>query len=137
MGLPLEMTNRFWRISLVYFSGNFLHFFSSLFSMNFDKFLPQEFWEAVLCFLWPTLKHIWLEHRVWYYKEIVTVISSDLPSDGDARFTTVPLKSLSDQVWIIYQCFCLLKLFIVICGFSAKVTCAFLVYEKQWRNSQK
>ena len=34
--------------------------------------------------------------------------------------------------------FCLFKLFILvyICGFSVKVTCAFLVYEKQWRNSQ-
>ena len=33
---------------------------------------------------------------------------------------------------------CLFKLFILIyiCGFSVKVTCAFRVYEKQWRNSQ-
>jgi len=33
---------------------------------------------------------------------------------------------------------CLFKMFILIyiCGFSVKVTCAFRVYKKQWRNSQ-
>ena len=35
----------------------------------------------------------------------VSVISSDPPcKDGNAWFTTVLLKALSDQVWIKYQC---------------------------------
>ena len=46
-------------------------------------------------------------------------------------------KALSGQVWIIYDCFCFLKLGIFICSFSAIVTCVFLVYKKQWRNSHK
>jgi len=54
-----------------------------------------------------------------------------------AWFTTVPLKALSDQVWSRYQYFCFFKLFNLICGFFAKVTWAFLVYKKQWRNSHK
>ena len=33
--------------------------------------------------------------------------------------------------------FCFFKLFIFICGFLAKITCAFLALKKQWRNSQK
>jgi len=38
-------------------------------------------------------------------KGIVNVISSDPPSqDANARFTTIPLKALSDQVWNRYQC---------------------------------
>ena len=32
--------------------------------------------------------------------------------------------------------FCFFKLFIFICGFSEKVTGAFLAYKKQWRNSK-
>ena len=69
-------------------------------------------------------------------KGIVSVISSDPPCrDGNVWFTTEPSKALSYQVWIIYQCE--LLLFIFICGFSPKVTCAFLVYKKQWRNWQK
>ena len=55
------------------------------------------------------------------FKETVSVISSD-PSckDGNARFTTIPLKPLSDQVFVRYQCFGFFKLFIFICGFSAR-----------------
>ena len=37
--------------------------------------------------------------------------------------------TLKGVVW-----FCAFKLFIFICGFSAKVICAFLAYKKQWRN---
>ena len=52
----------------------------------------------------------------------VSVIKSDpTGKTGIAWFTTVPLNSLSDQVHILYQCFCFLQLFIFICGFSAKV----------------
>ena len=41
-----------------------------------------------------------------YSKETLSVISSDPPcKDGITRFTTVPLKALSDQVWIRYTCF--------------------------------
>ena len=61
--------------------------------------------------------------------------SSVPPGKNDnVRFTTVPLQALSDQVSIRCQCFCFFKLFIFIYGFSAKETCAFLAYEKQWRN---
>ena len=61
-------------------------------------------------------------------KGTVSAISSDPQCKvGDAWFTMVPLKALSDQVWIRYSCFCFFELFIFICGFSAKVTCAFLV----------
>ena len=52
-------------------------------------------------------------------KRTVSVISCDPPcKSGNSRFTTVPLKSLSDQVWIRSECFC----------FSAKVTCKCLVF---------
>ena len=54
----------------------------------------------------------------------VRVISSEHQyKDGIVRFTTVPLNSLFNQVWI--------------CGFFAKMTYAILVYKKQWRNPQK
>ena len=49
----------------------------------------------------------------------VSGISSDLPcTDGDIQFTTVPLNTLSDQVWIIYQCLYFWKLIIFNCGCS-------------------
>ena len=51
--------------------------------------------------------------------------------DDNAWFTTVPLKALSDQVWIRYQCFCFVESFIFICGFPTQVTCTFLAYKKQ------
>ena len=55
-------------------------------------------------------------------KRTVSVISSD-PSctDGNARFTTVPFKALSDQVWIRYQCLQFRKLIILNCGFFYKL----------------
>ena len=46
--------------------------------------------------------------------------------------------TLESFVWTSidsYQCFCFFKLIIFIVGFSAKVTCAFLVYKNQWRKS--
>ena len=46
------------------------------------------------------------------------------------------LKALSDRVWIIYLCFFFFQLSIFNCGVSLKVTCAFLAYQKQWRNWQ-
>ena len=37
-------------------------------------------------------------------KGTVSVISSNPPcKDGNARFTTVPLKALCDQVWVRYH----------------------------------
>jgi len=64
-----------------------------------------------------------------WFKGTGSVISSD-PSckDDNSRFTTVPLKALSEQAWIRYQCFCFSKLFIFTCGFSAKGSCPL-----QWR----
>lgn len=50
----------------------------------------------------------------------------NLYKNGNVRFTIVPLKAFSDQVWTRYPCFCFLKLFICISGFSAKVTYTFL-----------
>ena len=39
------------------------------------------------------------------YKETLSVIANDPPcKDGNGRFTTIPLKPLSDQVWISYLC---------------------------------
>ena len=46
--------------------------------------------------------------------------------DGNAQFTIVPFKALSVQVCSRYLCYSFFKLFIFICGFSARVTCAFL-----------
>ena len=44
-------------------------------------------------------------YRIFIY---VSVMSCNLPcNDGNARFTTVPWKALSIQVWIRYHCFCL------------------------------
>ena len=51
----------------------------------------------------------------------------------NTRFTAVPLKALSDQVFIRYPCFCFFKLLIFNCGFSSKLICAFLAYKKPWR----
>ena len=60
-----------------------------------------------------------------------------LKFNGSVRITTIPLKALSDQVWIRYPCFCFFKLFIFIWGFSMNVTWAFLLIRtKQWRNYQ-
>ena len=48
-------------------------------------------------------------------------MSSD-PSykDGNDRFTRVFWKAFNDPVWIRYQCFCLLKLFIWFDGCKAR-----------------
>ena len=40
-------------------------------------------------------------------------------------FTTVPLKALSEQVWIKYPCFCFFKRFFVF---------EFLIYQRHWRD---
>ena len=66
-----------------------------------------------------------------FIKGTASLISSDPPcKDDNARFTTVPLKALSDQVYRIrYQCLKFQKLIIFNCGFSSKVTCAFLLQE--------
>ena len=61
-----------------------------------------------------------------FLKGTVSVISSNpLCKNGNARFTNLPLKALSDQVWNRYSCFGSSKL-ICSCGFSAKVTCTVL-----------
>ena len=44
---------------------------------------------------------------------------------------------MSDQVWIRYPCFCFLKLFIFICGFSAKVTYFLLIIETTEKLSEQ
>ena len=61
-------------------------------------------------------------------KGTVSVISSDPPcKDGNARFTTGPLKALPDQVWIRHSCLFIFKLFIFISDFSAKWLAYFLL----------
>ena len=40
-------------------------------------------------------------------------------------------------MWTSYQCVCFFEMFIFICGFSALVICAFLVFKKQWRSGHK
>ena len=82
----------------------------------------------------PSYSFFW---NFFLNKGTVSAISSDPQCKvGDAWFTTVPLKALSDQVWIRYSCFCFFELFIFICGLSAKVTYAFLVnklsYLQEW-----
>ena len=60
-----------------------------------------------------------------------SVISSDPPcKDGNTWFTMVPLKDLSDQVWIRTSCICLWKL--LFWNVLSLVTCAFLAYMKDW-----
>ena len=45
------------------------------------------------------------------FKGAVSIISCDPPwNDDNACFTTVPLKTLSDQVWIMNPGFCFMKL---------------------------
>ena len=57
--------------------------------------------------------------QTWLKKKDVT--SSEPPcKDGNTRFTAVPLKVLSDQVWTRYQCFCFVKLFILLAVFLQK-----------------
>ena len=47
-----------------------------------------------------------LQPLIVLVKRTVGVISSDPPcKDGNARFTTVPLKALSDQMGIRTSCF--------------------------------
>ena len=76
--------------------------------------------------------------EVFLFKGTVTVILISSPcKDGNAPCTTVLSKGLSDQVWIRYQCFCFLELFIFIWGFSAKLTRACFVFKKLRRNSHK
>ena len=69
----------------------------------------------------------------------VSEVSSDPPcKDGNAPFTTIPLKALSDQVGIGYPSLFFFKLLISICVFSAKVACAFFfALKNHWRNWQK
>ena len=79
----------------------------------------------------PTLDHVlkYVNSNSWIIpldpcKGTVSVIWSDPPcKDGNARFTTVHIKALSDQAWIRFPCFYFFKLIVSICGFSAKVTC--------------
>ena len=48
--------------------------------------------------------------KFFIFKGTVSVISSDPPwKDGNARFTTVPLKPKSDQKCGRYRCFFCLK----------------------------
>ena len=62
-----------------------------------------------------------LSYSCFLYTWTVVVVSSYPPwKDGNARFTAVPLKALSDQVWIRYRCFSFFKLFFFIFGFSTR-----------------
>ena len=67
--------------------------------------------------------------KIKWISRTESVISSDLPcKDVNAWLT---LTSVSDQVWVRFQCVWFFMLFIFICGFSTH----FYVYQKQWRNS--
>ena len=65
-------------------------------------------------------------------KGTVRVVSSD-PSckGGNVRFTTVPSITMSDQEW--FRC----PMSMFICGFSAKVTCAFVVLRNNGQTHSK
>ena len=54
----------------------------------------------------------------------VVIFSVPTWKDCNARFTTFPIKALSDQVQIRYPC----------CGVFAKTTCKFLAYKKLCRD---
>ena len=88
--------------------------------------------------LFPTCRFIPIYHlsNERLVKGTVSVILSDPPcKDANARFTTVPLKALSDQVWIRYSCFFLFFLHLIFTSsFSVKVTGAFLALKKRRRN---
>ena len=67
---------------------------------------------------------------------IMSVISSDPCKDGNARFTKVPLKACLIKYELDKHVLISLNNLFSFCGFAAKLTCAFLVYKKKWRNSQ-
>ena len=71
---------------------------------------------------------------VMLFKEtIISVISSDPPCN--ARFTTVPSGFVSFKYELdINVFFLIIWTVFIVCGFSAKVICAFLVLQLQWRN---
>ena len=51
----------------------------------------------------------------------------------NVRFTTMPFRFLSDQVWIRYPC-CVSMNCLFYLRFLCKVTCAFFSQKKHWRN---
>ena len=56
------------------------------------------------------------------FKGTVSVISNDPPcKEGNVRFTTVPLKGLSNKAWIRNSCFCFFKLLISICESNLRI----------------
>ena len=65
-------------------------------------------------------------------------MSSDPPwKDGNVWITTIPLKALSDQVWIEYKWFLFFYFenwLFSIWDFCIKVTCEFLRYRKTYWN---
>ena len=74
------------------------------------------------------------------FKETVSAISSDSPCKDvnvQCHIYNLALKAFSNQVWVRCKHFCFFKLFIFICTFFVKTTCAFLVYKKKRRNWQK
>ena len=76
----------------------------------------------------------WVQHSliasnlVYSEYKILLLPHLSLVSSDNVRFTTVPLKALSDQVWIRFQCFCFYKLFDFTCCISAKVTCTHFLF---------
>ena len=70
-------------------------------------------------------------YEIMFFDLTEGVLSNNpLCKNGNARFTTVPLKALSGQFWIRYSWFCFFKLFIFLCGFYVKETCAFIAYKE-------
>ena len=74
----------------------------------------------------PLNESVFINFKIKFLKYIngtVSVISSYPPcKDVNARFTTVLLKALSDQVRILDQYLKFGKLIVLNCGFSTKVT---------------
>ena len=89
-------------------------------------------WHSERCNIWISHDLTWLckkiIKRIFLFKNIDNVVLTDSSyKDDNARFTTVPLKALADQLWIRYQCLSFRKLIIFNCRFYTKVTCAFLL----------
>ena len=71
-----------------------------------------------------------LKHLINYRQYTVSIDFSDPTcKDDNSWFTRVPLKALSDQVWIKYQCFCFFKLFIFILR-DLRIACLLVTMEK-------
>ena len=113
----------FWFWSYSCFLENFLKgvFLFCLSSFMFIKFL-------ILFYFWHKLEVRWI---------YLVTLMSDVRCTNIFKGTVSLISSDPPCKDIRYQCSFFFDLLIFICGFSAKLTCAFLGYRKQWRNSQK